>query len=211
MVTKKQKKKMEIRKKRSPGESNSMKNFWLGLVIVVVMISSVFAFGMMNNSSEGNIGLKYNDYKFLYANGMYILGINGNNPSFVYHPSEVERINISEGLKNTLRNTMQVDVTSDIEDPYKGEIAESQLYFQETLSKADDRFVRMGFTQPNIYNKTVITCNDATEVVPVFIYEFGEITEIKESGNCIYIRGNSAPDFLMLTTRLLYASLGIIE
>jgi hypothetical protein len=211
MVTKKQKKKMSYRKKKSPEDKKSMKNLWLGLVIVVVMISSVFAFGMMNSSSGGAGDLKYNGYNFKYSDGLFILKMDDKVMSFLYHPKELDNINLSNSIKTRLRNTVQIDATSNIEDLYKNEIAVSQLYLQETLSMAGYKFVRIGFTTETEYENEVITCQDATAVVPVLFYKDSEETEIIESEGCILIKGSDSRDFHRITAKIIYVSLGIIE
>jgi hypothetical protein len=208
-VTKKHKSKMEKRKNKT-NKRFLPKNFWFGAFVILILITSVF--GIINMNEGQNRRIKYNDYTFtLGSNNIFTTKINGINTEFYYFPKDLDNIEVSTKINNLLKNAEFIDLTSDIEDDYKAEIAITQLLFKETIEKHKKASIDIGFLYPTINQNKVYTCNDATEFSPVIVYYTGEQNSIYEQDNCIIIEAENSNYYYILTTRLLYSYFGIMD
>ena len=210
-MAKYKRKKGNFKKKKTIKKRLVSKEFLLGLFIVIIMVGSGFGIMFGGFSSSGDNKAEYGDYSFTFSNDMFITKIDGQNVKFYYLPQEVEDINVSEDIINRLKNTMQIDVTSDYDSLVRQEIAGLQFYLKQTLEPIKSLYIRNGFIQENEYNITVITCNDADPSVPVILFEYSNQTSIESEGNCIVIYGESGQELTMQTTRLMYGMLDIIK
>ena len=71
-------------------------------------------------------------------------------------------------------------------------------------------FIRSGFTTPQ-NNFPVLSCDDATEFVPVVYFKSGNFTKISLENNCILAEAAAHADVIRLKDRLVYGILGIIQ
>jgi hypothetical protein len=204
------KRKMERRRKKVEKKKLWNSNLIMGLIFIGLMVFSVFAV-VLGGFSQNNRGdVDYNGTKFLILNNGYATDIEGQNVFFSHLPQEVLDINISEQLEARLTDTLEIDVTTDIDAPLKEDIAVSIMYLTTVMEQSSNIYIRQGFTEENEYNITRITCADATPRVPVFVYEYSNTTGITEAGNCAFIRAGSAEGFNRITSRIIYTVLGII-
>ena len=194
--------------KKEPKKGLFSKEKIFPLIIIVVMTSSVIGFMWgRDNTSES---IKYKDFNFLRKNRQWITKINNNELIFDYFPSEVENIYVSNEIKQKLRNTIEIDITSSFNSTYAEDIATAQYSLEQNLGKFN-MYIRKGFTSDNTYNMPVITCNDSTDIVPVIYFKDSNRTKVFLEENCIIVEGSSELDFIKIKDRLFYSFLGIIE
>lgn len=194
--------------KKEPKKGLLSKEKMFPLIIIVVMTSSVIGFMWgRGNTSES---IKYKDFNFLRKNRQWALKINDNELIFDYFPSQVEEIYISNEIKEKLRGTIEMDITSNINSTYPESIATAQYSLEQNLGKFNV-YVRKGFTSNNTYNMPIITCDDSTDIVPVIYFKDSNKTNIFLEKNCIIAESASELDFIKIKDRLVYSFLGIIE
>lgn len=194
------------RKKRKKPLFN--KKVVLGIFITFIMIFSGAGL-FFSGSGNSPLAATYGDYKFSYANGLFTSNIDGKRMQFYYLPDEVQAYNISESLLLKINATRQIDVTSDFSSQAAQDIAAAQFHLQQIMAE-EGKYVRMGFLAPTPYNNTIITCDTATQFVPVLVFEYTNETSIDEVGNCVYIRATTADQFMRVTHNIIYKILGVI-
>ena len=69
----------------------------------------------------------------------------------------------------------------------------------------------MGFTEENKFDFPIITCDDATESIPVIYFRGANQTAIYEEANCIIAEAKREADFLRIKDRLIFGVFGVIE
>lgn len=184
------------------------KTMWIGIFIAAIMILSGAGFLWKGGDSTN---LKYNGFSFaLTQDNRWAADIGGQQILFYRHPSELENINMSPESADILRNTKMIYVTSDPDDLLKDAIGLSEFDMKDIMEKKGIYFV-YAFTKENQFNKTIITCSNATRSVPVIFMEYSNQTEILYDNNCITLGANSDFNMLMLRDRLLYEMLGVMK
>ena len=174
-----------------------------------IMISSVFGI-IFYGFSSGGASAEYNGFKFFNRGDFWSANIDGREAMFTYFPSEIEGIPADDNAVSRLKNTLQIDITSDINGTFAEGIALAEYQMGITLSNFDV-FTRNGFTNQTKYNAPVITCNNATNFVPVVYFTKGNATRIYMQGNCVIAEAANNADVIRLKDRLVYGILGIIK
>jgi len=192
--------------KRHNEEKERKKRLAMSLFIVAIMTLSVLGYMAGRNGEDTTT---YKSFKFFKSSNMWATKINGNNLLFHYHPSQVDYINISSSIIQRINNSLQIYQTSDENSTNKQAIALAQFEIVQQLSFSN-KFIVNGFTDENQYNLPVITCLNATENIPVLMFEKYNETSVGEENNCILIKARSDNDFIALKDRILYGVLGII-
>jgi hypothetical protein len=187
-------------------KSEKRKRLFMSIFIVVIMSMSVLGY-MIGRDSEDSI--KYGKSRFFVVNGMYKTKIDNNDVYFNYNPYQAETFEVDGSIIEKIKNSAQLDTTSDVDSRYAEAIALAQFELVRELS-LNNQFVRNGFTTENEFNLPIIVCAGATEIVPVLIFEQSNETSVSEEDNCIIIKGRSEQDFLILKDRILYGVFGII-
>lgn len=209
---KKSKKRMLESQADQKEEKKSSKTLWMSLFICAIMILSVI--GFMSNDGNSNSNLKYNNFSFsLTEDNQWIL--NPKSPEkqqimFYNHPSEVDYINISSETSSMLADTKMIYVTSDPDDLFKDAIGLAEFEMKDIMEKQGVYFV-YSFTKENVFNKTIITCKNATFSVPVLYFRHGNETRISYESNCIILESESEYGILRLRDRILYDFFGVIR
>jgi len=173
--------------------------------IAFIMISSVIGFLYGGEKDQ----FKYKDIKFTKTQSGWSATINNQKVLFDYFPSEVEQINISPEITSILLNKPEIDATSKINDTFAEEIALAQYNMLLTLNNLDI-YLRQGFTTNTPFNMPIITCEDATESIPVIFFKQSNDTKITLENNCIISEARNNIDILRIKDRLLYSIFGII-
>ncbi len=176
--------------------------------IAFIMVSSIFGI-IFSGYRQDSYSVKYNGIAFERRGNMWFAAINGG-IGFDYHPEEVENINLSGEVEALLQDKIEIDVTSDIESPFKDDIAVAVYNMENTLS-ATGVYVRSGFTEENDFNIPVISCSDSSQFVPVVYFQEMNKTEVIVNNSCIIAGAASEADILRIKDRLLYSILGIIR
>lgn len=178
------------------------------LFIAFVMIFSVVGYMFGRNGSEEK--LSYNDYKLVRKGSQWSIVVDNKEAVFDYFPVEVENINVSYDIIESIMNTLEVDTTYDINSSYSESIAYSQYEIALMLNEHFNIYVRNGFTTNNTFGLSVITCDDATDIVPVIYFKESDEVKVYSEGNCIIAEGRNDLDFVKIKDRLMYGVLGII-
>lgn len=124
-------------------------------------------------------------------------------------PSQVTDILLPSEAAILLKNTIEVDVTSAIDDPLAEGIALAQYELTRHLTQKNV-FVRTGFIDTsNLPDQHQITCAQATTEVPVLAFVYGSETAITANGTCYTVSAGSQDEFLRIKDKLLYTIYGI--
>ena len=173
------------------------KRWGLILFIVIIMVGTSASFVLIG--SQQNEVAKYNGIKFVSQNSVWIAKISGKDAAFSFLPGDVESIRLSGESAQKLKGRLEIDVTYDLNSTYREPIALAQHQMGLTLG------------QYNIFNLPIITCNDATSIVPVVYFRQGNATSINAEGDCIIAEASSGEGFIKAKDRILYGVLGVIK
>ncbi len=190
-------------------EKRERKKWGLILFMVFIMVGTTFSvifFGF--TAPQENI--RYENYKFIRSNDIWLSKINVNYAAFSFLPNEVSDIKAEPGFEQLLKDRLEIDVTSDTNSTNLQSISLAAYQMGLTLEKYNI-YVRQGFISNNSYNAPVITCNDSTQNVPVIYFEYSNETRIITKENCIIANAKSQQDFIRLKDRILYGLFGIIQ
>ena len=179
------------------------------LFIVIITVGTSFSFVFFGYSRVEE-KVKYNGIAFTKFPDRWEAKINGRQAAFSFLPGEVESISALDDSFKTLQNKFEIDATYDLNSTYKESIALAQHQMGLTLS-AYDIYLRKGFTSNNTYNLPIITCNNATQNVPVVYFRQGNATSIHGENNCIIAEASTNADFIKAKDRLLYGILGVMK
>ena len=184
------------------------KGKFFSIFIVVIMSLSIIGFLIGGMGSEQK--LKYNDITFTRRGNEWFILFNNRQLAFDYFPEQVEDINISQEIINKL-NTLEIDTTYDANNSFAEGIALSQYKFQQNLGAITNIYVRQGLTSNNTFNLPIITCDNATDFVPIIYFKQSNETKVYSENSCIIVEADSEIGFLRAKDRLLYGYLKIIE
>ena len=175
-----------------------------------IMVFSVFGVIFFGFGDGGTTSLRYNDFKFANKGSSWSTMINEKEALFTYFPSDVGGINVSNDVINRLKNILEIDVTSGFNDTFAKQISLAEYNMGLTLNNFNI-FVRQGFTAESQYNFPVITCENATNFVPVIYFKSSNETKVYLENNCIIAEALRQDDVERIKDRLVYGILGIIE
>ena len=187
---------------------NRKQQILLSVVIAFIMVSSVI--GFMFGREEQNT-VEYNKIKFYQKNFLWATKINGQEVVFHNFPTAVEYLNISDDIYTKIKSTLEIDSTYDQNNSYVEEIAGIQYELEMVLNNFFNIYLRKGLTDENKYNLPMITCDDATPVVPVLYFKTGNRTEVYLENNCIIAEAKNGVDLLKIKDRIILGLLGIME
>ncbi|TKJ17603.1 hypothetical protein CEE44_03655 [Candidatus Woesearchaeota archaeon B3_Woes] len=194
--------------RRHEHKREKKKRLYMSLFIVMIMTLSVLGY-MIGSGYEDQTKFEYNDFKFNQITNRWKTKINNYDVIFDYSPLQVEHINITPNIIERIKNSPQIDTTSNINSSFKEAIALAQYNLAQLLA-LNNNFLRGGFTTENEFNTSIITCEGATQYIPVLLFEKSNQTKIYEENNCIIIKARSEQDVIALKDRLAYGVFGII-
>ncbi len=179
----------------------------MSIFIALIMVSSVF--GVVLNSSFSNTKIKYNNHVFVAQDGKYYTELNGKEIDFYNNPEVIENIELDENFVNVLKNTKMMYFTSDFNDSLVEEIA--ILGYDLTTNMFDTNYV---YVQPSLTTNETdlpqITCQDATQTVPVIYVKSSNETSSSFENGCLIINLQSSFDVAQYRDRILYSFYGVI-
>lgn len=180
----------------------------MAVFIAVLMIGSIVGF-MWQGDDESN--LNYGDYKFKIVGSKITTEINDVNYFFDYHPTDLISLNTSEDAKKSLIESEMVYLTFNPESKGITGIESTRFDLTQEFVKTG-KIILNGQTQKSdVYNHPIITCENATEFVPVIYLKEGEETQIYMEGNCIVAEAEFEQAFLALKDKMMYTILGVLE
>ncbi len=175
-------------------------------IMAFLMISSVFAVMFYGFSDQGDT-ISYGKFKFNKQERGWTLNTKVQTYTLDYLPQEVEVFNVSEDIANKLKGALEIDVTSKVDDKNIDNIGYAEYSIATNLPQ---KFIRVGFITNSSYEAPIVTCSDATSIVPVIYFVTGNETKIIEENNCIIAQSRDEFGFVRIKDRLLYAVIGVI-
>ncbi|MBD3164842.1 hypothetical protein GF323_06615 [Candidatus Woesearchaeota archaeon] len=177
----------------------------VSLFIAFIMVTSIL--GYIFGQDSGNDTVMYDGIKFVLTPEGWKTNYNGNTYIFSYTPSDLEDINFTEDIN--FKGLLEIDLTYDVNSSYREGIAEAIFRFSNNAEK-QGIFIRQGFTGNNTYSVPIITCDDATEFIPVIYYKEGNESNAENRGNCLVIESDEPNYFSAYTDLIAYKILGIM-
>ncbi len=176
--------------------------------LVVIFIGAVMILSSIGFIYVGDNAQKYNEagLKFVFdqTTGYLRTNLDQGTLEVNFLPSQVSDIPLPAELMALLRNAVEIDITSPIDDPLASSIALSQYEFSRHLTQKNV-FVRTGFIDiTKVPEQHQITCAQATNEVPVLLYTYGSETKVSPQGNCFTLTAASHDEFLRIKDKLLY-------
>lgn len=174
--------------------------------IVFIMVFSVFMYG--GSDPEDQTQDIYKGQKILYSQGKVYLEHDKQMFMFYSSPETAESINISGELY--LKDLKELDITFDPKEKDLSYIDLIRLELAPELAKLNI-FLRSGLIEEHEdYDLEILTCQDATPLVPVIVFQPGNETIITVQGNCIIAQAQDPYEYLLLRDRILYSMIGVM-
>ena len=189
-------------------KENKKKQALLSIFIAIIMVSSILGYMLGRDEPDS---VNYGKYKFYPKNFLWATKIQSKEYEFNNLPTSVENINISKGIFVRIKGTLEVDSTYDENSSFSQEMALTQHELSLLLKSYTNIYLRNGLTKKNSYNLPVITCEDATDLIPVLYFKIANETQIYQDGNCIMVEARNGAEFLRIKDRIAFGILGIIE
>jgi len=193
-------------RRRGSGEG---KKKILGVILGLTMFGSVFTFVFFGFQGGNNAGrIKYNGFDLINRGTHWSTTIDGRPAFFTYLPDDLGFIFVNQDVIDSLRNVIQIDISSEFNDTFAQEIALAQFNMGITLTNFNV-FVRNGFTTEQ-QNFPIISCNDASRFVPVIYFKSSNTTKVYLENSCVIVEASNRRDVERIKDRLVYGILGII-
>jgi len=181
--------------------------------IVLIMVLSVIGFMYVAPSETEH---EYGGVTFIpivTGSGSvdhWVAVVNSSKIIFYNHPYDVGFINMTVETENLLSSSRVFYLTSDVDDTYKEDIALMDFQMTEDLYSAGYIFIP-SFTSNNTFDKPIITCSNATTVMPVIYFLSGKNDSITLEDNCIKVEFSSQLSSRRFKDRLMLGILGLEE
>lgn len=192
-------------RKQHEGKGKKIMVYVMGILMVGSIFGVVF-FGFGGGGGSG--ATEYNDFKFINRGNFWTTTINGQETMFTYFPGDVEDIEVNDDIINRLRNVLEIDVTSEVNDTFAKAISLAEFNMGLTLNNFNI-FIRQGFAAENEYNFPIITCEDSTDFVPVIYFKSSNETKVYFD-RCIIAEAATDRDVERIKDRLVYGLFEII-
>jgi len=195
-----------MRRHRDEGKKKKI----LGIILGITMFGSIFTFIFFgfNTGGRASGAIDYNGFEFVNRGTHWSTTIDGREALFTYLPDDLGFIFVNNDVVSRLRDKIQIDTISEFNDTFAEPIALAQFQMGVTLNNFNI-FVRKGFTSEQ-QNFPVITCDDASDFVPVVYFKGSNTTNVYVENNCIIAKASNPADIIRIKDRLVYGILGII-
>jgi len=185
----------------------------VAVFIGFVMVSSTLGF-IAAYTTGGGTGAKvpYGEYTFSQTPRGYALELDDVELEFSYFPESLTHIKIPNDIVNTLKNSKQIIVTYDASSSINGSAGLIQYNLEQVYDKVFKSFVTRALINNTAYPQIQqADCSDATEFVPVLVWELGNESRMYKEGNCIHAQALSDFDAIRLHDKLLYRMIGVMQ
>ncbi len=182
----------------------------IGVFIVAVMVLSTFGF-VLDYASTSGVTERVGGIAFRQSSNGVVARIEGVTMTFNYFPSQIRTIPAEGRIKDILRDTPALYITSDPTDPYAKDIDEVSLYLSTVLPETKQIYVAPGFTNATGYARPQITCDNATAYAPVIYFFRANQTGLSVQDNCVLAAAQVPNDVYRLNERLLLLMLGVLD
>ncbi len=200
----------------------------LGGLIALIMIFSGLVVAVSNSSSAPEYAVEefeYNGYDFYeHVDGHYVLlyPYSGQRIpiSFYIDPREADEFDVTDNVRY-LKSANKVYLAFNPNEGNLRELSAAAVEFGRVLPFAnsnldDSSKVVMSFTEdtdPITEEIPVMSCEDATLLQPVVVFEMRDSLEkprIYNKENCIHVEANNYTSLMLASDRLGYGMLGVI-
>jgi len=179
---------------------------FIGFIMMASTVGFVYNFSGASFSSA----IYYNGHKFEQLQNGYSVEIDGVELTTNFFPSEIDYIDVDPAVINLIKNTPIVRLTSNFSSNYSELIAYSAFELTRALEPLNI-YAPAGFIEETELDTDVITCEMATEFVPVIYFKTSDRLRISQNKSCIIVEADDALGFVRLKDRLIYGVYGIIE
>lgn len=192
-------------------DEDKSKKLLFTVVIGFVLLFSIigFTFSAIPFGSVTQNNLKYGDIELVQTQLGLATLVNGQILEFTYYPEDVAATDVSL-VTGKLTSARVVYATSDPNSSMAAQISGAQFDIGRVLDSRHNNFLDVAFTVENPYNRPVITCGDATPLIPVLLFNFtNSTTQITEISNCVIINFASENSLTRIRDKILYELLGV--
>ncbi len=183
-------------------------------LVLLVLASSILGFTLSAlpfGTQQGSEKMKYNGVELFQSGDGIATKVDGQVIGLTYFPSELEDVDAGN-ITRTLESSRMVYATSDPDSSIATAISGTEFDINRVLKAGRSSFLAPVFTKENLYNKSIITCSDATAFVPVLFFNFtNSTTKVSEEDGCITINVASESDLNKVRDRVLYELLGAMK
>ena len=179
------------------------------LFVAIIMISSTIGFV---STGSGITKQRYNDYKFSVDQTGTTLYWDNELIKFYNNPYQLENLNISSDIVDTVKGTAMVYLTFEANNTFPEAIDRVRFDLTNKFITYLGIYVVNGVTNNEaIPALPVIDCINSTSAVPVLKIETGDEFRIVEENSCIIFIVDNELDLMALEEGLLYRLLGVIN
>ncbi|MBT7903567.1 hypothetical protein HN587_06915 [Candidatus Woesearchaeota archaeon] len=182
---------------------------WTMIFAGVLFISVVgMMFGGVSHNPDDYV---YKQQKFTRTNQGWMTNVDGASLRFDFFPGDIEQINISSDVFETLKSKKVIWLTFNpaTKDLQTMELTRFEL--GNLFSTHLGTYISGGITQDNLdYSLPIINCINATPEIPVILLETANQSSVEKIGDCIQIKGTSN-GIIAIKDRIAYQMLGIME
>jgi hypothetical protein len=195
--------------RRREKESGRAAKIFMSVFLALIMILSVFGIIIGSQSDE----LKYGKYKFTLDqdNNYYTTKISGTQVYFYTLPFDAFQFNISESVVGKLRSAAFIVTSFDPNTANESSQAIEVVRFDFANVLKEKNVFNAVSAESQLYSSLpVLDCNNATQGMPIVMFNISDRAGVVEAGECIYLNGKGS-DFLRLRDALLYAYFGVLD
>lgn len=206
--------KKTLSKSQRESKKREKNNRLAAIILAVLMIASLAGIALSGNSSQSDSSsFTYGDYKFNLqqiegsTQSVLVTEVNGVDVGFYSLPQDTLRLNVTGNLSFLKDSNYMVftgnptDVLMPIQD---------LLRYEMNQATGKNIGAAVLFENANYTEYPVVTCLNASTVVPVIELVESNITKIDVEGSCVKIQSLPS-DILYVRDRLLFQMVGILN
>jgi len=176
----------------------------------IMVLSTVGFIGSYGGGSAGD--LVYGDFTFTQTQGGYVVKVNDVSLEFSYFPQALESINISDTIVNTIKTPRAIVMTYNPESKINQSAGLIQYNYEQIFDKVLGAYAQRSVTNNTLFETLdEADCSDATQFVPVLMWEHGNKTAIYQEGFCVHAVAANDFEAIRLADRLAYRLIGVME
>jgi len=193
-------------RRRKKKQSIFNKKTFLGAFIVGIMVLS--GLGYMMGDSESPTS--YKGHKFSQQGDLWVTEIDNKLFGFLNHPDDIDHINVSDEAMNRLKTAKFVYIVFDPDSEIVSSIEVARMQMEKELFDLGIFPVSAITMNSSLYDLPLITCANATEMIPVLYFIQDEASGVSFENNCVIASAIDDYDIPILKERLMYGIYGII-
>jgi hypothetical protein len=179
--------------KKTEEKKAKRNQFILSIVLIIIMFSSILGYSLSGLNNSNSEKITYNNIEFVKSNNLWYANMGNIQFSFLYNPTETEKINSKLNSLNQYQNL--------------------PLYISSENSEAEGEIYRNLFYSNQIVQRIQYACTEnekCDDNFPVkncsnnfIIIKKGEKNSVIQKENCVFIEGKEE-DLIKLTDSFLF-------